>query len=76
MSIPPAVSPKIVIMTREELRAREQEAYARGVKRGRFEESCDRANSAPPGKVGHSGATENTGAASSDAAVRPANSEA
>jgi hypothetical protein len=69
----PQISSSVVIMTREELKALETAAFKRGVERGRFEERCDR-NSSPPGKVGHSGATESTGSVSSDAAVRPANS--
>ena len=76
MSIPPAVSHDVVIMTRAELKAREQAAYKRGVERGRFEESCDRSNSPAPGKAGHSEATESTGSASADAAVRLVNSGA
>ena len=35
MSLPPAVSPEVIIMTRAELRACEQAAYKRGVERGR-----------------------------------------
>lgn len=70
----PSISPDVVILTREELAAREHAAFMRGVERGKFEESYARSNSAPPGKVGHSGITENTGSASPDAAVHPANS--
>ena len=72
-SRPPAVSPDVVIMTRAELSAIEVAAFKRGVERGRFEESCDRSNSTARGSEGHLGATENTGSASSDAAVRHAN---
>lgn len=68
-----SVSSDVVILTREEFRKIEYAAFQRGVERGRFEESYDRSNSAAPGNVGHSGATESTGSASSDAAVRPAN---
>ena len=44
MSLPPAVSPEVIIMTRAELRAREQAAYKRGGARGRFEERSDMNN--------------------------------
>lgn len=65
----PSVSDQIVIMTRVELKAREEVAFQRGVERGKFE-----AYSQAQGLAGHLGATENTSSASSDAAVRPANS--
>jgi hypothetical protein len=69
------ISDDIVILTRADLDKRMNEAFQRGVRRGRFEESCDRGrNSARPGKVAHSETTESTGAVSSDAAVRLANS--
>lgn len=77
MSIPPAVSPSIVIMTREELREREAAAFKRGVERGRFEEGMDRAarHSAAPGERGHSaGAVDNHGT-QAQLAGGPINSE-
>jgi len=37
----PAVSDSVVIMTRAELKAREDAAFKRGVERGRFEESSE-----------------------------------
>lgn len=49
----PSISPDVVIMTRSELAKLTNAAFLRGVERGRFEESCDRSNSAPPGQVGH-----------------------
>lgn len=39
----PQISPDVVIMTREELKAVETAAFRRGVERGRFEEGTDRA---------------------------------
>ena len=74
MSLPPAVSPDVIIMTRAELRAREQAAYKRGVERGRFEESCDRAKTIPaPGLGAHQGAVDSHGMQDSVPAGRPAN---
>lgn len=72
--IPPAMSANVVIMTLAEFQEREQAAFLRGVERGKFEESYTRSNSPAQGSAGHSEATENTGPASSDAAVRLANS--
>lgn len=69
------ISKDVVIMTKAEFNEHMRQAYLRGVERGRFEYGLDKSNSAPPGKVGHSEATENTGAASKDAAVRLANSD-
>lgn len=64
------ISSNVVILTREELEEIKRKAFLRGVERGKFE-----AHSTARGSEGHSGATENTGSASSDVAVRPANSE-
>lgn len=77
MPMPPRakqVSDEVVILTRKELAERERQAFLYGVERGRFEESCDRSDSKARGSEGHLGATESTGSAPSDAAVRPANS--
>ena len=40
----PDISPNVVILTREELREREQRAFIRGVERGKFEASCEGRN--------------------------------
>lgn len=69
------VSADVIVMTRAELKAIKEREFRRGVRRGRFEESCDRSNSTARGSEGLSWATESTGSASSDAAVRPTNSE-
>ena len=66
------ISKDVVILTKAELDEIKRKEFLRGVARGRFEECCDRANSQAQGSAGHSGATENTGPASEDAAVRPA----
>lgn len=68
------ISKNVVILTRAEFDEIKRKEFLRGVERGRFEERCP-PNSPPPGYVGHSGATESTGAASKDVAVRPANSD-
>jgi hypothetical protein len=67
------ISKDVVILTKAEFAEIKRKEFLRGVARGRFEEGYERSNSQPPGKVGHLGATENTGAASADAAVRSAN---
>ncbi len=64
------ISKNVVILTTEELAEIKRKAFLRGVERGKFE-----AHSAARGSEGHSGATESTSPASSDAAVRPANSQ-
>lgn len=66
------ISSDVVIITKTELEEIKNKAFLRGVERGRFEEISDR-NSKALGNAGHSEATENTGAASPDAAVRLAN---
>lgn len=70
------ISKNVVILTTEELKEIKRKEFLRGVERGKFEESCARSNSKARGSEGHSGATENTGSASPDAAVRLANSTA
>lgn len=48
-----SVSSNVVIMTREEFRANLDESFQKGVKRGRFEESCDQSQAkATEGKAG------------------------
>lgn len=42
MSTPSGLSPNVVIMTRQELDERENAAFQRGVKRGRYEAAADR----------------------------------
>lgn len=61
------ISPNVVILTIEELTKIKRKEYLRGVERGKFE-----AHSTARGSEGHRGATESTGSASGDAAVRPA----
>lgn len=67
------ISDSVVIMTKGELAEATSKAFLRGVKRGRFEESLDRANSKARGSEGHLEATESTGTSSPDEAVRLAN---
>lgn len=64
------ISTDVVILTRAELKEIKRIEFLRGVERGKVE-----AYSQAQGSAGHSEATENTGAASPDAAVRLANSE-
>ena len=66
------ISRDVVIITKAELEEIKTKAFLRGVERGKFEGSRDIPNSKARGLEGHLGATENTGSASSDAAVRPA----
>lgn len=61
------ISKNVVILTTEELKEIKRKEFLRGVERGKFE-----SHSKARGSEGHSGATENTGSASQDAAVRPA----
>jgi len=56
--MPPLISHEVVILTRAELKERENAAFQRGVERGRFEESYERNN--PVRKPGAIGGTENT----------------
>jgi len=58
----PDISPNVVILTRAELKERENAAFQRGVARGRFEESYDRSN--PVRKPGAISGTENLAAES------------
>lgn len=49
--MPHLISDEVVILTRAELKAREDAAFKRGVERGRFEESYDRSNPVRNGGV-------------------------